>query len=89
MEIVNALELRHSLSKIIARLNKLKKPIVLYKGRKPACVLISLEDYNTRFVEKAADEKRLSIMKEINAMSLKSKNKTSAEDLIAELRGRS
>lgn len=86
MQKVNALELRHSLSKIIGKLQKSGRPILLEKSRKPAAVLISLEDYKKRFAEKDADDKRLELQKKILGLARKSVNKESAEELVHSLR---
>ncbi len=86
MEKVNALELRQSLSKIIKRLQRSGEPLLLEKGRQAAAVLISLDDYKKRFVDKYADEKRRALQQKIMDLSRPSKVKKSAEDLIRELR---
>lgn len=86
MQKVNALELRQSLSKIVKRLQKSGEPILLEKGRKPAAVLISLEDYKKRFVEKFADEKRRRLEAQILRLARKSSVKESSEELVRELR---
>lgn len=87
MQTVNALELRHSLSKIIKKLQKDGCPILLEKSRKPAAVLISLEDYKQRFAEKDADDLRKKLQKKILGLSTVSSDKRSAQNLVRELRG--
>jgi len=86
MEKATALELRNSLGKILKKLNKTSQPIVIERNSKPAAVLISLEDYKKRFVDKEADDKRKLMIQEIlnNQLELP-KNKTSL-DLIREIR---
>ena len=88
MKKINALELRHSLSKIIAKLQKDGEPILLEKSRKPAAVLISLEDYKKRFVEKAADEKRREIMGSILEMARPSAIEESSESTLKQIRNK-
>ena len=58
MEKVNALALRQSLGRVLKNLSKSGRPILVEKGRKPAAVLISLDDYRKRFVDKIADDQR-------------------------------
>lgn len=55
------------------------------KGRKPAAVIISLEDFYKRFSEKAGNEKRKEIMKSILKMRRSTKTKT-AEEILREFR---
>jgi prevent-host-death family protein len=86
MKHVNALELRQSLGRVVAALQKTGEPILLEKGRKPAAVLISLKDYNERFVEKAAAEERSRIIAEIDALKRPSADKTSVVSALREAR---
>ena len=58
MKSVNALKLRQQLGSIIRSLQETGKPILIERNSKPAAVLISLEDYQKRFVDREADEKR-------------------------------
>lgn len=86
MKKINALQLRQSLNKVILMLQKTHEPILLERGKKPAAVIISLDDFKKRFVEKAADEKRREIQKQIAAMSTTSKLKLSSEDILRQIR---
>lgn len=86
MQKVNALELRQSLSKIVSRLQKTGEPILLEKGRKPAAVLISLEDFKTRFVEKDADQARRKVEARIRGLARKSTVPQTAEEILNGLR---
>ncbi len=86
MKKINALELRQSLGKIIALIQRTGEPIMLEKGRKEAAVIISIKDYNERFVEKAASDERQQIFTEILGMARQSSNKQNSEELIRELR---
>lgn len=86
MRRINALELRHSLSKIIALLQKSGEPILLEKGRKPAAVIISLEDFQRRFVDKAAHEQRQRVLAEIVQNRRAAVDSTPAEVILREIR---
>lgn len=70
----------------MTRLRRTGEPILLEKGRKPAAVIISLEDFKTRFVEKEADERRREVQRRILALSRRSRIKSSAEEVVRELR---
>src|SRR5207244_9176517 len=58
METTNALQLRRTLGKVLRKLERDGKPILVEKGRKPKAVLISLRDYNERFVNAIAADER-------------------------------
>ncbi len=83
---VNALELRQSLGRIIARLRRNKAPILLKKGKEPVAVLISLEDFQERFAEQDAGERRKQILVEIDAMARRSVDNRGAAEVLRDLR---
>jgi prevent-host-death family protein len=87
MEKVNALELRQSLGRVLKRLEKTGRPILLEKDRKPAAVIISLEDFRTRFVDVEADRRRIEIVDKIKSATLKAPKGRSAVDVLREVRG--
>lgn len=89
MKRVNALELRQSLGKILAALQKTGQPIVVEKARRPVAVLITLKDFNERFAEKAAAEERDRIIAEIEqlAASVPVADPRSGLEILRELRG--
>ncbi|MFM8409725.1 MAG: type II toxin-antitoxin system Phd/YefM family antitoxin [Alphaproteobacteria bacterium] len=88
MEKVNALELRQSLGRLLQRLAKDGSPILLEKDRKPAAVIISLEDYRKRFVDVDADERRREMVERIKSARLTTPKGVSSLDLLREVRGR-
>lgn len=87
MEKVNALELRQSLGRLLQRLEKDGRPILLEKDRKPAAVIISLEDYRKRFVDVDADERRREMVERIKRAKLRAPKGASALDLLRDVRG--
>ena len=87
METVNALQLRQSLGRILARLAKTGRPILLQKDRKPAAVIISLQDYRTRFVDIEADQRRVEMVDRIKRAALRTPKGRSSLDLLREVRG--
>jgi prevent-host-death family protein len=87
MEKVNALELRQSLGRVLTRLAKTGKPILVEKDRKPAAVLISLEDYRTRFVDVEADRRRAELVERIKQANFRTPEGRTSLDLLRELRG--
>jgi prevent-host-death family protein len=87
MKRVNALQLRQSLGKVVAALQRTGEPIILEKGRRPVAALISLRDFQERFVEKAAVAARERILAEMDALATASVDTTSAVEALRELRG--
>lgn len=88
MKRVNALALRQSLGKVVASLERTGEPILLEKGRRPVAVLISLRDFEERFVEKAAADARERILAEIDRLARESVDTTTGVDAVRDLRGR-
>ena len=90
MKSVNALELRQSLGRVLRQLEKGGKPILVQRGRKPAAVLISLEDFRQRFADRDADERRAEVTARLKALRFGSPRTSSTLDLLRDLRaGRS
>ena len=86
MRHINAVELRQSVGKVVKLLEKYNEPLILDKGNKAVAVLISLKDFNERFVEKAAEEARIELIRKIDKMAMTSKDPKTAEDLLRDLR---
>lgn len=87
MEKVNALQLRQSLGAVLKRLAKSGRPILLEKDRKPAAVIISLEDYRKRFVDVEADRLRRETVDRIKQARLRPPKGMSSLDVLREIRG--
>lgn len=82
----NALQLRQSLGSVLKKLQTTKQPILVERNSKPAAVLITLEDYQKRFVDREADEKRKALVERIRSLKAPSiEGKTSLE-LLRDLR---
>lgn len=86
MHKINALQLRQSLGKVLARLQETGEPILLEKGRQPVAVLISLEEYQKRFVDFEADQRRRQLVEKIRSAELTLPEGKSSMDLIREMR---
>jgi len=86
MRKVNALALRQSLGKVVAALQRTGEPVLLQKGRRAVAVLISLRDFQERFVEKAASEARDAVLAEMDALARPSADSTPAADILRDLR---
>lgn len=78
MKTTNALKLRQSLGKILKELARDGRPIIVEKDRKPAAVLIAIEDFQRRFADREADALRDEIVERIKKYKLRlPKGKTS------------
>lgn len=82
----NALQLRQSLGAILKKLQSGKQPILIERNSKPAAVLITLEDYQKRFVDREADEKRKNLVRRIKELRTSPPEGFQSVDLIRELR---
>jgi prevent-host-death family protein len=88
MRKTNALEMRRNLGKVLLELERSGEPVLVEKNRQPQAVLISLRDYQERFVDKLAAEERERLAEEILAMRRRARrSRRTAVELIRELRG--
>ena len=87
MKKVNALELRQSLGKVLAALEKHGEPILLERGRKAVGVIVSIQDFQQRFVEKSATAARQKIFDEIDGLATVSRDRRTVVEILRELRG--
>lgn len=86
MKLVNALELRQSLGKVLEYLEEDGAPIMVYRRRKPAAALISLKDYRERFVDREADESRREVVRRIRKLRFGGLGEEDTLDLLRGLR---
>lgn len=87
MKRVNALQLRQSLGKVIAALEKTGEPILLEKGRRPVGVIVSLRDFRERFAERDATEARVRLLEEMDKLATTSADPMPVVDMLRDLRG--
>ena len=52
MRTVNALEVRNRLGALLDDLERTGEPVIVSKGRRPRAVLISVEDFQRRFLDR-------------------------------------
>jgi len=84
MKTVNALKLRQQLGSVLRALQESGRPILIERNSKPAAVMISLEDYQKRFVDRQADEKRKEMVEAILKTRLRLPAGKSTLDLLRE-----
>jgi len=74
----NALAVRQSFGKILQKLKASGEPIVIEKGREEVAVLISIEDYRERFIDRQAEAEKQALLERFKKNKItSSKNSTS------------
>ena len=86
MKRINALEMRQSLGKVLRELEKGSGPVLVEQRRHPVAVLISIEDYQRRFADRDADEKRKEIVAKIRELRFKAPSGMTTLDLLRDVR---
>lgn len=86
MKKTNALKLRQSLGKLLEELAKDGEPILIEKDRKPAAVLIAIDDFQRRFADREADALRAELVERIARHRIRLPKGKSSLDLIHEAR---
>jgi len=86
MKSVDALALRQSLGRVLKALERDGAPVLVERRRRPAAVLISLRDYQERFADRDADERRREIVERINATRVGTRPKQTTLDMLRRLR---
>jgi prevent-host-death family protein len=87
MRTVSALEIRNRLGAVLDDLERTGEPVIISKGRRPRAVLISVEDFQKRFVDRQTEEQRRVVLERVRAA--RSARVTDADSLtiLRELRG--
>ena len=89
MKTVNALTVRQSLGRVLDQLEKTGEPIIVAKDRKARAVLITLADFERRFDDVAARDRRREIARQIKESQRQvPRAKTGAAEAVRSLRGR-
>jgi PHD/YefM family antitoxin component YafN of YafNO toxin-antitoxin module len=87
MKTVNALEIRNHLGAVLDDLEKTQEPILVSKGRKVRAVLITPGDFETRFLDRQAEEERDRMLEKIRSLRGKKVGGSSSIDVLRALRG--
>jgi len=87
MEEVNALKIRNNLGEILDRLNETGEPIFVSKGRKIRAVLVTLEQFEKRFLDRQVEEERKKFIKTVKGLRKGKKGKESSLSVLRQLRG--
>ena len=87
MEKVNALKIRNNLGEILDRLNETGQPILISKGRKLRAVLVTPQDFETRFLDYSVKEEKKRLLDTMRALRKKKKEPMESIELLRQLRG--
>lgn len=87
MKTVNALEIRNHLGSVLDELRDKRQPILVSKGREIRAVLITPEDFKTRFVDKQAEEERAQLLQRIADLKQDREGETDSVDVLRGIRG--
>jgi len=87
MEEVNALKIRNNLGAVLDRLNDRGEPIFISKGRKIRAVLVTPEQFEKRFLDWQAEEKKKRFLENFNNLRKGKKGKLSSLTVLRQLRG--
>ncbi len=86
MKSVDALALRQSLGKVLHALERGGDPVMVQKRNRPAAVLISLRDYQERFVDREADETRRQTAEKIKRLRFSRPLRSTTLEVLRKLR---
>lgn len=87
MEEVNALKIRNNLGEILDRLNDRDEPILISKGRKIRAVLVTPEQFERRFLDWQAMEKKKRFLSDIKRLRKTRKGDRDSLPILRRLRG--
>ena len=87
MKTVNALKIRNNLGEVLEQLTKTGEPILVSKGRQIKAVLITPEQFQKRFLDYQAEEKKKELLETIHSLRADSLEAKSSVDVLRELRG--
>ncbi|MCX7037970.1 MAG: type II toxin-antitoxin system Phd/YefM family antitoxin [Spirochaetes bacterium] len=87
MKTVNALTIRNKLGSVLQELEEGKEPILITKGRKVRAVLITPGDFQTRFLDKQAEEEKQRWIRKLAELRAPRVGSLSSLDALRDLRG--
>jgi PHD/YefM family antitoxin component YafN of YafNO toxin-antitoxin module len=67
MRSVNALEVRNKLGAILDDLERTGEPIIVHKGRRARAVLISVDDFQRRFIDRQTEERQREMLDRVKS----------------------
>ncbi len=87
MKTVSALTLRNNLGRVLQELEETKEPILVAKGRRVRAVLITPEDFELRFVDRQAEERKQDWLRKLDKLRAPRLGDVETLNVLHELRG--
>lgn len=87
LRVVNALKIRNHLGEVLDLLEEERGPILVSKGRKIRAVLITPEDFRTRFVDRRAEAELQARLAEVDRAAFSGINAETLGEALRSLRG--
>jgi PHD/YefM family antitoxin component YafN of YafNO toxin-antitoxin module len=87
MKTVNALKIRNNLGEVLESLTRTGEPVFVSKGREIKAVLITPEQFKTRFLDYQAEEQKRQLFESIKGMMDDSLDARNSAEVLRELRG--
>jgi hypothetical protein len=87
LKTVNALKIRNHLGEVLSLLDKTGEPILVSKGKEIRAVLITPEQFQRRFLDYQAEERKQELLAAIKKMKEKKLGKKDSVAILRELRG--
>ena len=87
MKTVNALTIRNNLGKVLQELENTKEPVLVSKDRKIRAALITVEDFQRRFIDKQAEEEKEAWMRRLQQLRAPRTGNITSLEVLRELRG--
>ena len=87
MREVNALMVRNKLGEILDQLSKTGEPVLISKGKKLRGVLVTPQDFETRFLEHQVQKEKDRLLARMHALKKKKKEPTDSMEILRQLRG--
>jgi len=87
MRTVNALEVRNHLGAVLDHLERTGEPVIVSKGRRPRAVLITVEDFQKRFVDRQTEEHRKALLDRVQAARARRAGDADSLTILRGLRG--
>jgi PHD/YefM family antitoxin component YafN of YafNO toxin-antitoxin module len=84
---VNALKIRNNLGEILDLLNETGEPVLISKGKKLQAVLITLDQFQKRFLDYQAEEKKQELLDAIYKLRDNRIGKKHSVAVLRDLRG--
>ena len=87
MKTVNALKVRNNLGEILDDLERTQEPILISKGRKIRAALVTIQDFDKRFVDVKVEEEKKRFLERVRSLKQPKREPLASLTLLRALRG--